>query len=521
MTTRRLRLPARAAVVLLALVLAAVLGPSAEAVGDAGEATMSGTISLPGGAAYPGGASLVVYRLEGATWTQTSDEESIVDDDGTWTATVGLQTSSQTFRVELAATGGYDAQFYSTSPPAWDLVSATDIPLAVGGSAQHIDFTLATNSGYGSIGGTVTGTGGAPVGTLVKLYQDGSSATDITALSDSLTGAWSARVPAGTYRVSFSEYDGDGWATAWYGGTDLASATPVTVTGNGSVGGIGALLTPDPGSATIGGTVTGPDGSPLVGVDVRLYDQADTDTWAVLTAPDGTWSASVTGGASYKLGFSTDTGDAYAAQYYPAKPTLAAGQVITPAAGSDVTKYDARLAYALADTSAPTVGGPPVMGRTLTASPGVWTSSGVRFGYQWRADGAPIAHATARALVLTRSLVGERITVCVNARKDGYAPVSAVSGRTAGVRAPATVSLHAWRAAGGRTVIGVRVSAAVAVGGLVRLRDGSRALGTVRLVRGYARRTVRLSLGPHVLRASYLGSPMLVTAAGRAPYDAR
>ncbi|MCW5954009.1 MAG: hypothetical protein KIT69_17295, partial [Propionibacteriaceae bacterium] len=80
----------------------------------------------------------------------------------------------------------------------------------------------------------------------------------------------------------------------------------------------------------------------------------------------------------------------------------------------------------------PTITGTLAVGSTLEARATGW-SDGTTFGYQWRADGKPIAKATAATLRLAGSHQGKRISVTVNGSLDGHAGVSRTSAASAKV----------------------------------------------------------------------------------------
>ncbi|CAM3697289.1 hypothetical protein [Nocardioides zeicaulis] len=82
--------------------------------------------------------------------------------------------------------------------------------------------------------------------------------------------------------------------------------------------------------------------------------------------------------------------------------------------------------------------GTPVVGGTLTASPGPaqlgsTTPAADSFTYAWSADGTAITGATDRTLDLAPALVGTTITVTVTAVRDGYADASSTSAPTGAV----------------------------------------------------------------------------------------
>ncbi len=60
----------------------------------------------------------------------------------------------------------------------------------------------------------------------------------------------------------------------------------------------------------------------------------------------------------------------------------------------------------------PSISGSPVVGSTLTATPGTWSEPGVTFAYQWRANGTNIAGATQPSLGLTAAQLGRHHQRC-------------------------------------------------------------------------------------------------------------
>lgn len=496
---------------LLAMGLALATGAPSHAVTPptfVGTATITGHIYLPDGVTpYTGGGSLSVYHFYNGSWQDIGGyTTNAPGDDGSFAITgVGLLSSPEDLRIGLGPTGGYDAQYYHGS---FTLDGATSVPVTKNQVASGIDFTLARNPSYGTISGTVTDTSGNPVSVPVKIYPDDTSVTPMVVISDAATGAWSERVPGGaTYTVSFSENLSDGWATRWYLDTDAVSATHVPVPAGGAATGIDAHLVADANAATIGGTLTGPGGAPASGVDVRITDVTHGDeSFGTTSQPDGTWTATVQGGDTYRLTFSESKDDLFVAQEWNG------GQTFTPAAGSTTLTYDARLApVPVVDVTRPQISGLPFTGHTLTATAGTWSPADATAHYQWLADGRPIARATTSRLKLGRAEVGHRVSVRVTATKTGYASASATSARTRIVKAVPHISIGFGHASRGRTLLRVAVRAIVPVTGQVQVQAGHRLLGTGRLVDGRHDFVVRLARGARV-KVRYFGSRTVAAA---------
>lgn len=95
----------------------------------------------------------------------------------------------------------------------------------------------------------------------------------------------------------------------------------------------------------------------------------------------------------------------------------------------------------------PTVSGSAVVGSTLSAAPGTWTT-GAALAYQWKASGTDIAGATAKTFRLTTAQDGKKITVTVTGAETGYTTAQRTSGATASVMRPATPTISGYAAVG-------------------------------------------------------------------------
>jgi hypothetical protein len=73
-----------------------------------------------------------------------------------------------------------------------------------------------------------------------------------------------------------------------------------------------------------------------------------------------------------------------------------------------------KVAYPVITAGTPRVTGNPVVGRTLTAQPGIWKPSSLELGYQWKRDGQVIPGATAKTYTLTEADRGRAVHVVVS-----------------------------------------------------------------------------------------------------------
>jgi len=81
----------------------------------------------------------------------------------------------------------------------------------------------------------------------------------------------------------------------------------------------------------------------------------------------------------------------------------------------------------------PVISGTAAYGKTLSATSGLWNTSGLTFDYQWLRNGVAISNATASSYVVRANDGGKTITVRVTASKAGFEPVSVISAATSKV----------------------------------------------------------------------------------------
>jgi surface antigen len=180
-----------------------------------------------------------------------------------------------------------------------------------------------------------------------------------------------------------------------------------------------------------------------------------------LNATPGAWSAT---GATYKYQWLAD-GAAISGATGPTttatkalKGKRVSVRVTASAMGYPVTSAVSAATVAvqpgaLSNTTHPTISGDPRVNSTLTAQPGSWDPAPAGIGYQWLADGTPVAGATSPTLALHPSFVGKAITVKVTATKAGYAAVGVVAAAAAPVK-PGTLTLASTPAVSGTVAPG-------------------------------------------------------------------
>lgn len=150
-----------------------------------------------------------------------------------------------------------------------------------------------------------------------------------------------------------------------------------------------------------------------------------------LTAQPGTWTSGTTLSYQWLADGSALSG--------ATGPTLTLGtahrdraisvRVTGSKAGHTTTSATSVRTGRVMTAPTPTISGVAVVGSTLTASTGTWTTSTTRT-LQWYADGAAISGATASTLVLAAAHRDKAITVQVTGKRSGWTTVTRASKAT-------------------------------------------------------------------------------------------
>lgn len=178
--------------------------------------------------------------------------------------------------------------------------------------------TCAPDSGSATISGTVTGSGGTPLNSvLVTAYtiygkHGGSAYTNASGVYQ-LTGLIGA-----AYLLKFEPQDG-AYVAEWYPNQPTPqAASPLAVAEAGAVPGVNAQLEF---GARISGTVTGASSGPLQGLAVTVYDTSGQSVARAYTDATGTYVTSPgLPSGSYRVGFAAGSG--FLAAFSNNKPSL-------------------------------------------------------------------------------------------------------------------------------------------------------------------------------------------------------
>jgi hypothetical protein len=213
--------------------------PPASCAADSGSATISGTVTFPGGA--PANLILVTAYTTygdrgGYDYTDTSGNYQIT----------GLIGGSYLLKFEPYS-GGYATEWYNNQPSP---LTTAPVTVPDGGSVTGVNVELALGARFS---GQVTAEGGGPIQYInVRVYD--SAGQQVASASTDAAGNYITNpgLPSGSYRVAFAS--GAGYLGSFYdGAATLEEATPLAVTAPAVRNDIDAALAP---GGEIRGTVT-------------------------------------------------------------------------------------------------------------------------------------------------------------------------------------------------------------------------------------------------------------------------
>jgi surface antigen len=167
----------------------------------------------------------------------------------------------------------------------------------------------------------------------------------------------------------------------------------------------------------------------------------------------------------------------------------------------------------LTNTVPPTLSGDPIIGGTLTVSPGVWSPSGAATAIQWTRNGTAIAGATGSTYSPTqadhRQVIGAVVTATMASLPAAVRTVAA----SAPVRAVPVVRVEAADPQEKKSRLTIRVNALGApVAGTVTITEGAAQVGTLQVPAGPAEYVFRSTPGRHPLRVTFGGADGFASA---------
>lgn len=326
----------------------------------------------------------------------------------------------------------------------------------------------------GVIAGTVTGgyiewgEGQAEAFRLVDGAWQDEASVDIAA-----DGSYTLDdLPAGTYRVSFTDiagyaWDDEGnryanWREWWADETARATATDIVVTEGAVLSGIDADLD------TVGGVLSWPTITGTATAGQKLT--ASPGVWPAGVRPEYEWYAD----GEYIAGAASSTLTLTAAMVGKRIAVFVWGEK-EPGQWEAKDSAPTRPVQAMPVVAAttPKITGTAAVGSTVSATAGTWTT-GATLGYQWYANGVAIAKATTAKYTIPAAQLGKKLTVKVTGTKGGHTTTSRTSTPTAAVKA-GTLSAPT-----------PSVSGTVAYGATLTAKPGSWTAGTTLTYQWYA-----------------------------------
>jgi len=316
---------------------------------------LQGRVSDPYGRAFDFATVSAFARVD-EDWVLVNEvETSDYYYDGEYT--LDLPAGVYRLRIEAGSWTTPESPVVEYYPDATSFDDAEDVAVGLDEIVEGVDAVLGDGS-QGSISGTVTDLGGAPLGGIEVYVYDRSLAplydqTAVTAADGSYTleGLWPE-----TYFVEF--YDpAAGFSGGFYpdlGGTADATTVPV---GSGAVTGVDAALEAAvPGSlpGNVSGTVTDELGAPTFGVRVTAHPTGGEE-WvrSAFTDAAGFYRLRDLPAGSYRIRFADPGGDLVAEWYDDATGEEDATPVAV-ADGAETPGVDAELGIAGAVSGAVT-----------------------------------------------------------------------------------------------------------------------------------------------------------------------
>ncbi len=335
--------------------------------------TISGTVTGLGGSPPLPGIQVSAFQPSEFAWQGWQSLRTTHTDDAGHYLLNGL--SPGVYRVQfLDPTLAYFQEVYNNAP---DLATGTDIVVGTSADMTGINAELARAA---AIAGIVTAAAtGLPLESIRATafqWQETEWWSEWVSKGEVWTSTngsyFIGGLTAGTYRVSFSDWNSVYLPETYDNAENIDSGTDIQVAGATTVSNIDAALAT---YSTISGTVTGPDGtSPLTYITALAYQWNESQSaWtgyeSDYTDEDGHYVIGGLTAGTYRVGFTDNEYDAYAFKAYPNAAMVNDGSNVVVPASADVEGIDVSLE--LRSTISGTVtgpnGSPPLPGIEVTA----------------------------------------------------------------------------------------------------------------------------------------------------------
>lgn len=324
----------RRIIILLATLLVGIASALTVATpASAATGTTTGTVTGPAGAALVDGSQVSVIAL-------TSDE----DEAGRTTV-----AADGTYSLSGLTPGSYVIYFYDGSHVYKALYSnqkqtfedADTVTVTSGSTVANINAAL---SRTGSVSGTITAEGGAPLNQGADVWVsaqdlDGESWDwDDAPVSNDGTYVLGG-LPTGSYVLSFHDYSGTYAGEFYDNKPTFEAATRVPVTTGADTANINAQLAI---GGRISGTITGPGSDDMDSIEIEVTDADENYIASGYADSDGSYSVGGIPTGSFVVEFS-DWRGTYAREYYNNQTVHSEANQVEAVLGETTTNIDAEL----------------------------------------------------------------------------------------------------------------------------------------------------------------------------------
>ena len=314
-----------------AKVLAAVLLMAVGAFQGAHAQSVTGTVTGPDGTTPLGGIWVTAYAWDGE-WRWV--EEAPTDATGVYE--IG-DLLLGTYRIEFRDWDGVYASEVYDDKASLDL--GADLVVTAGLTISNINASLSQGA---QIKGNITRSGGTtPLnGIAAEAFQKEGGVWRSKGMASSSSGAYAITgLPAGTYRVVFSDWNLYYVGEVYDNVSDIEAGVDIVVAAGATVEGINAALDEMP---TLAGKVTGPDGStPIRGILVTPY-RLEEGLWVEqhwctgISGADGTYLLERLNPGIFRIGFH-DSAGRYLDGFWAGAQSLATATDIVVDGGANIT----------------------------------------------------------------------------------------------------------------------------------------------------------------------------------------
>jgi hypothetical protein len=290
-----------------------------------GGGTLTGTVTQDGSGAPLVGLDLDLFD---ATTSTIIPVNATTRADGTYSFPV-LPAGTYRLRIDPTLAQGFPRTYY---PASYSLSTAGTVTVSQNATTSGINFSVPQ---AGSISGIIREEGTlTPLAAIdLDCYDILDQRVDITTVSAADGTYTIGPLAPGLYHLRADATLAQGYLLQYYNlKPSLSTADPITVSGGATTSAIDFTLGR---AGWIEGTVVAAGGGPLEGIDLDVYNAADgvRIPFGTSTKADGTYLIGPIPIGNYKMRCDPTVAQAYAVQYWDAKPRLAEADAVAVTQG--------------------------------------------------------------------------------------------------------------------------------------------------------------------------------------------